>query len=148
MRSSRKIILDKSVRDRVFVHCIKCLPEEACGILTGEVDDEFIYVTGFEEIINADHNSKHFTFDPNDYMRILKLLRKLKSKILSVFHSHPNGPSRMTSEDIEFANDPTILFWSIGSFVKKGNESEFNAYEVSFDGIKKIVTPLEVIVPY
>ncbi len=81
------------------------LPEEACGLIAGELkgDDRIIRKVYFLE--NKDHAEDHFTMDPRDQLAAVKDMRANGLTALGNWHSHPSSPSRPSEEDIKLAFD-------------------------------------------
>ena len=139
MRHLEQVRIYRDVVESFFDHCVKCLPEEACGVFLGSLDQNVSTAEEFIPITNVDHSETHFTFDQAEFMKITKQVRRKNKKIISVVHSHPKGPHRITSEDLNLLIDPSIIFWSLGSNVDdKVNERLFDVYEIfEEDGVRR-----------
>ncbi len=99
------IRMDSKTYDELILYAREHLPEEACGLIAGEIDgdDKFIKKVFFLE--NTDHAEDHFTLDPKEQLRAVKDMREKGLKPLGNWHSHPSSPSRPSVEDISLAYD-------------------------------------------
>jgi proteasome lid subunit RPN8/RPN11 len=82
------------------------LPNEACGLLTGNGD----VVKKSYAMINTDNSPEHFSFDPKEQFAVLKESRAKGQKIIANYHSHPETPARPSEEDLRLALDPDIIY--------------------------------------
>jgi proteasome lid subunit RPN8/RPN11 len=122
IRLSRKII------ESIARHGSEDAPNEACGYIAG---NDF----GAVEIIrlkNADNSPEHFSFSPNEQFAAIKAARTKGLRLISVYHTHPASPARMSAEDIRLANDTDIVY-AIYSLL----EQNIKCFRVN---VKKIVT--------
>ena len=105
------------------------LPNESCGYLLGKDD----LVSENYPMENIDHSPEHFSFAPKEQFRALKYARNKGLKILANWHSHPNSPSRPSTEDLRLANDPNI-YYVILSFM---DGLHLNAFKIINGEIEK-----------
>ena len=84
----------------------EALPNEACGYLAG-IDSE---VREIYPLTNIDASPEHFSFDPEEQFAALKQARGRGLELIAVYHSHPAAPSRMSAEDLRWANDPALFY--------------------------------------
>jgi len=94
------IQLSKSDYEKIVEHSKKCLPEEACGLIAGTINengDRFIKEVYLLE--NTDHSPEHFSISPQDQLKVIKEMRSKGFSPLGNFHSHPETPSRPSEED-------------------------------------------------
>ena len=82
------------------------LPNEACGYLGGTTDRALSRYA----MRNVDSSPEHYSFDPAEQFRVLKLARDAGEQLIGVYHSHPQSPARMSAEDIRLALDPTLYY--------------------------------------
>lgn len=99
------IRMDSKLYDELVDYAEKHLPEEACGLIAGEIngDEKIIKKVYFLE--NVDHAEDHFTMDPKEQLSAVKDMRANGYKALGNWHSHPSSPSRPSVEDIKLAYD-------------------------------------------
>ena len=91
--------------DKILAHCEADLPDEACGLIAGEVDGETKIVKEVYLLTNIDHSNEHFSMDPKEQLEAVKDSRAKGYAMLGNFHSHPESPSRPSEEDKKLAYD-------------------------------------------
>lgn len=96
--------------DQIVEYAKAHLPEEACGLLAGTVDQEGRHVKKIYYLTNVDHAEDHFTMDPKEQLSAIKDMRENGLKPLGNWHSHPSSPSRPSDEDIRLAYDPNASY--------------------------------------
>ena len=89
------IQLNKSDFEKMLAHARKELPDEACGLIAGEIN-------GTD---NIDHSNEHFSLDPKEQLAAVKDMRANGLVPLGNWHSHPESPSRPSEEDKRLAYD-------------------------------------------
>lgn len=100
------IYLKRSDYDAILAHARSLVPEEACGLLGGTIDEkgnktvEKVYF-----LENVDHSNEHFTLAPKDQLQAVKDMRANGWSPLGNWHSHPESPSRPSQEDKRLAYD-------------------------------------------
>ena len=107
-----KLYLKKSDYTTILEHCTAGLPNESCGLLAGTREDEEITVTKVYLLTNVDASREHFSMDPKEQLKAIK--------IIGNFHSHPESPSRPSEEDKRLAFDPAIEYLIL-SLMEEGN---------------------------
>jgi len=102
--------LSDDLRRQIIDHCLAGLPAEACGLLAMEGDTvTFVYPTD-----NADASPHSYTVPPAAHYRALVDAEANGWRLGGVFHSHPGGPARMSSIDLERALDPEWVYVVVG----------------------------------
>lgn len=105
------IILKKSDYEKMLKNALENLPDEACGLLGGRIDDEGnktvekVYL-----LTNIDHSNEHFSLDPKEQLSAVKDMRANGIVPLGNWHSHPESPSRPSEEDKRLAYDKTASY--------------------------------------
>ena len=102
-----KIKLGKEDYRKILAHCEQGLPNEACGLLAGTVEDHVKTVAKVYLLNNVDASSEHFSMDPKEQLAAVKDARSCGFRIIGNFHSHPETPSRPSEEDKRLAYDST-----------------------------------------
>lgn len=98
--------IPKHIHSELVAHAKQELPNESCGYLAGK-DGK---VTVFYPMTNIDHSPEHFSFDPKEQFKVVKEARAQGISLLSVYHSHPETPARLSEEDIKLLNDPNMVY--------------------------------------
>lgn len=104
------IQLGKIEYESILNHAIKGLPNEACGLIGGIIEDEVKIVKEVYLLRNIDESNEHFSMDPKEQLAAVKDLRQKGYTLFGNFHSHPETPSRPSEEDIRLAYDPNASY--------------------------------------
>ena len=76
---------------------------------------------------NIDQSPEHFSFDPKEQFQVVKDARTNNLTLISVYHSHPETPARLSEEDIKLLNDPNMIY-TIVSLMEK--TPDVKAYQI------------------
>ena len=87
------IQLNKADFEKMLAHATRELPDEACGLIAGEVQGTDKIVRKVYLLTNIDHSNEHFSLRANGLVP------------LGNWHSHPESPSRPSEEDKRLAYD-------------------------------------------
>ena len=85
-------------------HAYDGLPDEACGLLVGHLDEGS--APTFEPCRNAAESSRIYTIDPKDHLRIDRAAEKAGRAIVGVMHSHTHTEGYPSPTDVAQAPDP------------------------------------------
>ncbi len=118
--------LDALISETIRGEALKAMPHEACGYLAGV--DEYSAI-GIYPLRNTDESSSHFTFDPAEQFAVVGKARESGTKLIAVYHSHPETPARMSAEDIRLLRDPDMTY-----FIYSVSEDELRAFHLSSAG--------------
>ena len=99
------IKLTKSDFEKILAHAVKELPDEACGLIAGTVEDGDKEIKKVYLLTNIDHSNEHFSLDPKEQLAAVKDMRQNGFVPLGNWHSHPESPSRPSDEDKRLAYD-------------------------------------------
>ena len=105
------IKLRKTDKETIIAHARAQLPEEACGLLGGVLEEngdktvKAVYL-----LTNTDHSPTHFSMDPREQLSAIRSMRQNGLVPLGNFHSHPETPSRPSEEDKRLAYDSTASY--------------------------------------
>ncbi|MDR1957265.1 MAG: M67 family metallopeptidase [Treponema sp.] len=94
----------------MVAHALAGLPNEACGLLAGEVRGDEKVVEQVYCLRNLDESPEHFSMAPEEQFKAVKDMRKNSLVLLGNFHSHPASPARPSAEDIRLAFDPALSY--------------------------------------
>ncbi|MCL2231089.1 MAG: M67 family metallopeptidase [Treponema sp.] len=109
-------------------------PNECCGILIGEIDEEGVKTVKYTEAIrNAREDGEQyhrFLITPEDMMQAEITARKRKEDVIGFYHSHPDHPAVPSDYDKEHA----LPFYSyiIVSVMQKKSK-DFKSWELRAD---------------
>jgi proteasome lid subunit RPN8/RPN11 len=102
--------LSPELWNEMIAHARSCLPNEACGLLAGDLAGEEKTIRGVYCLKNPDQSPEHFSIAPEDQFRVISEIRKKGWTLLGNFHSHPATPARPSPEDIRLAFDPSLSY--------------------------------------
>jgi proteasome lid subunit RPN8/RPN11 len=88
--------LSANQRAEMLAHVLKVLPEEACGILAGRGG----VVEAVLPVTNQLHSPVRYYMEPLELLQCLHWMDEHNLEFLGVFHSHPNGPDRLSVTDL------------------------------------------------
>ncbi len=109
-------------------------PNECCGVLIGEVDNEGVKtVRNTLTIHNAREDSEQyhrFLITPEDMMNAEQTARSMKLDVIGFYHSHPDHPSAPSGYD----KDHALPFYSyVIVSVDKGKAQILTSWELAND---------------
>ena len=130
------IKLSKSDFEKILAHAKSELPNEACGLIAGEItdsDDKIIKKVYL--LTNVDHSNEHFTLDPKEQLAAVKDMRKNGFSPLGNWHSHPESPSRPSDEDKRLAYDSTASYMILS--LMNIDEPVLNSFKIQGNNAQK-----------
>lgn len=104
------ITISKDNYQKILEHARKNLPEEACGLIAGEVTADGKAIREVYLLTNINHSNEHFSLDPKEQLAAIKDMRAKGLKPLGNWHSHPESPSRPSQEDKRLAYDSSASY--------------------------------------
>lgn len=99
------ISMNKADYKRILEHAKSVVPEEACGLIAGTIEEGNKIIRKVYILTNIDHSNEHFTLDPKEQLAAVKDMRANGFAPLGNWHSHPESPSRPSEEDKRLAYD-------------------------------------------
>lgn len=99
------ISMNKADYERILEHAKSVVPEEACGLIAGTIEDGNKIIRKVYILTNIDHSNEHFTLDTKEQLAAVKDMRANGFAPLGNWHSHPESPSRPSKEDKRLAYD-------------------------------------------
>ncbi len=134
-RGARKLFIPETLYRRMINQCMEERPLEACGLLTGVVDQvEAAYATD-----NEQRSPVLYQVDPMQVMQVMRLCQNYKHEVIGIYHSHVQTPAVPSLIDIQQAYWPEA-FYLIVSLAK--NPPEVRAWRI----VDQQVTEHQVIV--
>ena len=98
------LLVPPTIYARIVAHCIDGLPDEACGLLAGDVTAgqvEAVYPTR-----NVAGSAKLYTVDPRQHLQADRDDEQRGMEIMGVFHSHTHTDAYPSPTDVAQAPDP------------------------------------------
>lgn len=125
------ITLKKTDFDIILRHAESVLPEEACGLIAGDITDSGKTIKKVYILTNIDHSNEHFSLDPKEQLAAIKDMRGAGLTPLGNWHSHPESPSRPSEEDKRLAYDSKASYLIL-SLMDRANPV-LNSFKISGD---------------
>lgn len=98
--------LPGELHSQIIDHCHRALPNEGCGLLAFEGEQIVkVYPTG-----NDDASPTSYTVPPQEHYDAVTDAEAHGWEIRGAFHSHPQGPARMSATDLDRALRPGWLY--------------------------------------
>ena len=104
------IKLNKSDYEKILAHAKSELPNEACGLIGGVIENGNKIIKKVYLLTNIDKSNEHFSLDPKEQLAAVKDMRSQGLTPLGNWHSHPESPSRPSDEDKRLAYDSTASY--------------------------------------
>lgn len=120
------IRMEYSLYDEIVKYAKEHLPEEACGLIAGEENEEGRLVKKVYYLTNIDHSDDHFTLDPKEQFAAIKDMRANGLKPLGNWHSHPVSPSRPSAEDIRLSYDSKASYMIVSLMAENAVLNSFH----------------------
>jgi proteasome lid subunit RPN8/RPN11 len=96
--------LPKELYMEMVAHCIRGLPDEACGLLVGAYGGD--EATHLFPTVNAAASAMVYEIDPKEMLGVDRQAQALGSDIMGVFHSHTHTDAYPSPTDVVQALDP------------------------------------------
>ena len=125
------IKISKSDYLKILAHAESCLPEEACGLIAGELSDGGKIIKKVYLFTNIDHSNEHFSLDPKEQLAAIKDMRAEGLTPLGNWHSHPESPSRPSEEDKRLAYDSSASYLILSLMNRES--PVLNSFKISGD---------------
>ena len=129
------IRLSKSDFEKILAHAKSELPNEACGLIAGEISGDDKIIRKVYLLTNVDHSNEHFSLDPKEQLAAVKDMRQNGLSPLGNWHSHPESPSRPSDEDKRLASDSTASYMILS--LMNIDEPVLNSFKIQGDSAER-----------
>ena len=129
------ITLTKSDYQKILAHAESELPNEACGLIGGVIENGDKHIRKVYLLTNTDHSNEHFSLDPKEQLASIKDMRTNGIVPLGNWHSHPESPSRPSQEDKRLAYDSKASYMIL-SLMDRENPV-LNSFHIEGDNAEK-----------
>lgn len=104
------LTIPQTLFEKITRHLEAGYPDEACGILIGEVDDPLqprdrhvrdviLVANAWDEVNERESRHNRYLISPDEYVKADREASKRGLDIVGVFHSHPDHPSQPSETD-------------------------------------------------
>lgn len=125
------ITLKRADFNTILKHAESVLPEEACGLIAGEMTESGKTIKKVYILTNIDHSNEHFSLDPKEQLAAVKDMRANGLVPLGNWHSHPESPSRPSEEDKRLAYDSKASYLILSLMDR--NAPVLNSFKITGD---------------
>jgi proteasome lid subunit RPN8/RPN11 len=89
-------------------------PEEACGLLSGQIEARIYRVAAVIPTTNELHSPVRYRIDPLEQIAAFNWIDAQGLELVGIYHSHPAGPMSPSPTDIAEAYYPEAIYliWS------------------------------------
>ena len=108
------LTLSTELRDTVVEHLRRCLPHEGVGLLATSGPDSSLTAVRFYPGRNKDRSSRRYTMDADDVLVALASMKREKTRLGAIVHSHPVTPPVPSRTDLVEANCPGVVSLIVG----------------------------------
>ncbi|MFN0091253.1 MAG: Mov34/MPN/PAD-1 family protein [Acidimicrobiales bacterium] len=109
----------------LVAHCLDGLPDEACGLLSG--DPAGARAERFHPCGNDAASSRVYTVNPRDHLRADRAAEEAGHEIIGVVHSHTHTPPYPSPTDVAQAPDPS---WHYAIVSLAGGAPSLRSYRI------------------
>jgi proteasome lid subunit RPN8/RPN11 len=100
------LTITKTDLQKIYEHCDREYPNEACGILAGHDG----WVEKNYQMTNAKPSPGYYEMDTEEQFQVMKDIRQGGLEMIGIYHSHTGGPAYPSSVDVEKAYWPGTLY--------------------------------------
>ena len=94
------LVLRRAAYDAIIDHAIDGQPEEICGVLGGQFDEERSRVTSIYRATNVSERPRtEYFMDPEEQLELLDEIEDQGDDVVGFYHSHPAGPTVPSTTD-------------------------------------------------
>lgn len=94
------LTLGRDVYDDIVAHARADTPQEVCGILAGEFDDEAsVSIESHRTVNTASDSQTEYAIDPEEQFAVMGTIERENHDVVGFYHSHPQGPPAPSPTD-------------------------------------------------
>jgi proteasome lid subunit RPN8/RPN11 len=105
---SAGLTISAGLADKLLEHARGEAPNEACGLLSGDLAART--ATAYHPARNANASPYVYSVHPDDLVRIVLGIEDAGQDLVAIFHSHPNTPAIPSPTDIRSALYPDAFY--------------------------------------
>jgi proteasome lid subunit RPN8/RPN11 len=104
------------ILERIRRRAEAAYPEECCGFLFGQREEERVRVQGDRAAANVaekEERTRRFIIEPRTLLRVMREERGGGDEVVGFYHSHPDHPAELSPTDLTFASLWPRTIWLI-----------------------------------
>jgi proteasome lid subunit RPN8/RPN11 len=105
---SERLIIPAPLAEEMMAHARAELPNEACGLLGGDLADG--RAVAFHPARNAEASPLRYNVHPEDLVRIVFAIEDAGQDLVAIFHSHTRTPAIPSATDRRTAQYPDAFY--------------------------------------
>jgi [CysO sulfur-carrier protein]-S-L-cysteine hydrolase len=106
--ADRGLTIPSALADELLAHARAELPNEACGLLAGDLASG--RATTFHPARNAEASPLRYNVHPDDLVRIVFAIEDEGQDLVAIFHSHTRSPAVPSATDRRTAQYPDAYY--------------------------------------
>src|SRR3989337_2313050 len=99
------LTIKKTDLQKIFDHCDREYPSEACGILAGRSGN----VEKAYTMTNAEPSPSFYLMDPQEQFRVMKEMRQAGMELVGIYPSHTGSQAYPSGTDVSLAYYPEAV---------------------------------------
>lgn len=100
------LVLKNSDLQKIYEHCEREYPNEACGILAGQSGT----VKKIYSMANAEPSPAFYVMEPQEQFRVMKEMRQAGLELVGIYHSHTGSQAYPSATDVSLAYYPEAVY--------------------------------------
>lgn len=108
------LTLSAELRDTIVAFLRRCQPHEGVGLLAASRFGSSLIAVRFYPGRNMDSSPRRYTMDPADIVPALTDMKRKKTRLGAIVHSHPNTSPVPSWTDLVEARFPGVLSLIVG----------------------------------
>ncbi|MGH8986532.1 MAG: Mov34/MPN/PAD-1 family protein [Acidimicrobiia bacterium] len=141
--ASPTLRLTESQHRQILAHCYDGLPDEACGLLGGPIDDHDEPTGALSAVYpctNAEASARTYTVDSRDLIKAMRDAESRGDHLVGVFHSHTHTVAYPSPTDVAQAMEPGWIYVIVSL---KDGDPALRAYRIRAGEIAEVAVALE-----
>ncbi|OGW38196.1 MAG: hypothetical protein A2X58_05195 [Nitrospirae bacterium GWC2_56_14] len=131
------MIIRRSDLQKIFEHCEREYPNEACGILSGSGNR----VDTVYSLSNENPSPAFYRIDSKDHFRVIREMREAGKELIGIYHSHTGSPAYPSPTDVTLAYYPEAVYVIVSLMDRKN--PDVKGYIICEDTITEV--PMNIL---
>ena len=127
----------------IVAQCFDGLPDEACGLLGGPLDDDGEPTGEVASVFpcrNADASARTYTVDSRDLIKAMRAAEERGDELVAVWHSHTHTDAYPSDTDVRQAVEPAWMYVIVSL---KHADPVLRAYRIRDSAIAEVDVTIE-----